>query len=318
MKGSGSDMSQGQPSGTRPARAGAKPRTRILAAAVAVALALAVVATFLVIRQHACLRHAGRAASGNDQGPTRPAARYTARVVRTYPHDPAAFTQGLVFKDGSLYESTGMRRQSTLREVALETGTVLRSHALPDACFGEGITIRDGLVFQLTWESNTGFVYRQGDFALLRTFRYPGEGWGLTHDASRLIMSDGTSQLRFLDPVTLEETGRVRVRDANGPVVRLNELEYVRGTVFANVWLTDRIAMIDPETGHVTGWIDLSGLLEDRSGAGVLNGIAFDASTGRLFVTGKRWPLLFEIELVPAPGSAPRGNQEGDMPREHI
>jgi glutamine cyclotransferase len=227
---------------------------------------------------------------------------YSYEVVNTYPHDLRAFTQGLVYEDGLLYEGTGLRGESTLRRVELETGTVLQQRDLPADLFGEGVTVFGDRIVQLTWQSNVGFVYDKESFELLRDFDYPTEGWGITHDGERLIMSDGTSTLHFLDPATLEETGGVEVLDGDRAVDRLNELEYVRGEVYANVWQTDLIARIAPETGRVTGWIDLTGLLnaEDRSEpVDVLNGIAYDAEGDRLFVTGKLWPTLFEIILVP-------------------
>ena len=227
---------------------------------------------------------------------------YTYKIINTYPHDGHAFTQGLVFEEGILYEGTGLRGRSTLRRVELETGNVLKLVPLPAHLFGEGITIYGDKVFQLTWKAHAGFVYDKDSFELLQEFSYPTEGWGLTHDGERLIMSDGTSTLHFLDPDTLEETGQIQVYDNEGPVTRLNELEYIRGEIYANVWQTDRIARIDPRTGQVTGWIDLAGLLsqEDRSQpVDVLNGIAYDGQLDRLFVTGKLWPKLFEIELMP-------------------
>ena len=225
---------------------------------------------------------------------------YGYRVLAVHPHDPAAFTQGLVYYQGDFYEGTGLRGRSSLRRVALETGRVLQKRDLPDAYFGEGVTLFDDRLYQLTWQSHVGFVYDRASFDLLGTFDYPTEGWGLTHNGRELIMSDGTPTLHFLDPVTLQELRRVTVRDENGPVQRLNELEYIRGDVYANVWLTDRIARIDPATGRVLAWIDLSGLLppEDRPGANVLNGIAWDETGHRLFVTGKLWPKLFQIELT--------------------
>jgi glutamine cyclotransferase len=185
--------------------------------------------------------------------------------------------------------------------VELETGEVLQIRALPNEYFGEGITVLGNRVFQLTWHARLGFVYDRDSFELLETFRYPTEGWGLTHDGKHLIMSDGTSTLRYLQPDTLEETERIEVRDAGDPVTWLNELEYVEGEIYANVWQSDRIARINPKTGSVTGWIELGGLLnpEDASEpVGVLNGIAYDAQDDRLFVTGKLWPKLFEIQIV--------------------
>jgi glutamine cyclotransferase len=231
---------------------------------------------------------------------------YSYDVVGVFPHDPGAWTQGLVVENGVLHEGTGRHGESSLRRVDLETGEVLQFLGLPVRYYGEGITVLDDRIIQLTWQSHVGFVYDRETFELLDTFRYTTEGWGLTHDGTRLIMSDGTSTLRFLDPETLEETGQVEVRDRNGPVLNLNELEYVEGEVWANVWYTDRIARIDPTTGLVVGWVDLRGLLGPRdrqSSVDVLNGIAYDAETGRLFVTGKLWPKLFEIELVPRDGS---------------
>lgn len=227
---------------------------------------------------------------------------YTYRIVNTYPHDPGAYTQGLIYQDDIFYEGTGLRGQSTLRKVEVETGQVLQLLRLPDELFGEGITIFGDRLIQLTWQARIGFVYDKNSFELQQEFTYPTEGWGLTHDGERLIMSDGTATLYFRNPVTLAETGQVEVFDENGPVILLNELEYINGEVFANIYRTDRIARIDPQTGRVLGWIDLTGLLgpEDRTQpVDVLNGIAYDVETGRLFVTGKLWPKLFEIELIP-------------------
>lgn len=240
----------------------------------------------------------GQAGAGRAPAPkTAPVHRY--EVVNTYPHDREAFTQGLVFLDGVLYESTGLFGQSTLRKVRLDTGEVLQRRVVESRYFAEGLAEFGGRLLQLTWQSNIGFVYDLESFKLMSTFAYRGEGWGLTHDARRLIMSDGTSTLRFLDPATFRETGRLTVRDGADTVDELNELEFVKGTIYANVWQTDRIAMIAPDTGLVTGWIDLRGLLtgRDARGAEVLNGIAYDAQRDRLFVTGKRWPKLFEIRL---------------------
>ncbi len=233
--------------------------------------------------------------------PPRTAAVYGYKIVNTYPHDPTAFTQGLVFHDGLLYESTGLEGRSTLRQVELETGRIRRRYDLPPQLFGEGLALYGDRLVQLTWKSGVGFVYDLNSFELQRTFRYSTEGWGLTHDNRRLIMSDGTSTLYFLNPETFEVIGHIAVRGEQGPVARLNELEYVEGQVYANVWQTDLIARIDPQTGWVTAWIDLTGLLwpEDYGRpVDVLNGIAYDADQGRLFVTGKWWPQLFEIELV--------------------
>jgi glutamine cyclotransferase len=223
------------------------------------------------------------------------------RVVKVYPHDRGAFTQGLQFVDGVLYEGTGQNGQSGIRKVKLETGEVLQKQPLDAKYFGEGITVWGNTIVQLTWQSEIGFVYDKSTFKQLKTFSYQGEGWGLTHDGTRLIMSDGSPGLRFLDPQSLKETGRLTVRDSGRPVEDLNELEYVKGEILANVWQTHRIARISPKTGDVTGWIDLTGLLEPRDAIGVdvLNGIAYDAAGDRLFVTGKLWPKLFEIRIVP-------------------
>jgi len=237
---------------------------------------------------------------------TQPATSYPApvlgyRIVNTYPHDPRAFTQGLVFADGVLYEGTGLRGQSGLRKVDLKTGNILRVRQLSAHFFGEGITIYGNRVIQLTWRAKVGFVYDRQTFQLLETFNYPTEGWGITHDGRSLIMSDGTSTLYLLDPQTFQEVDRLAVHTRDGPVSRLNELEYVQGEIYANVWKTDRIAKISPQTGEVVGWIDLEGLLkpEDRyRRIDVLNGIAYDVKNDHLFVTGKLWPKLFEIELV--------------------
>ncbi|BCX05216.1 MAG: glutaminyl-peptide cyclotransferase [Candidatus Roseilinea sp.] len=228
---------------------------------------------------------------------------YTYTVVNAYPHDPGAFTQGLVYAGGVLYESTGLYGRSSLRRVALETGEVLQQRDLPAEYFGEGLALFDGQLIQLTWQNNTGFVYDAESFELQQTWAYPTEGWGLTHDGAHLIMSDGSATLRFLDPTTFKVQREVQVTDGGQLVVRLNELEYVNGEVFANIWQTDWVARIDPQTGRVLGWIDLSGLLtpEERQGVDVLNGIAYDAQNDRLFVTGKLWPKLFEITLAPKP-----------------
>lgn len=223
------------------------------------------------------------------------------RIVNTYPHDPRAFTQGLVFADGVLYEGTGLRGQSSLRKVDVESGNVLQIRKLAVRFFGEGITIYGKRVIQLTWRARVGFVYDKQTFQLLDTFNYSTEGWGITHDGRSFIISDGSSTLHLLDPQTFKEIGRIEVHTRDGPVSRLNELEYVQGEIYANIWKTDRIARISPQTGEVVGWIDLEGLLkpEDRyRRIDVLNGIAYDVKNDRLFVTGKLWPKLFEIELV--------------------
>lgn len=226
---------------------------------------------------------------------------YTYKIINAYHHDPGAFTQGLVFEDGFLYEGTGIYGRSSLRKVELETGKVLQIRKLSDQYFGEGITIFSDTIIQLTWQSRVGFVYRKESFDVVSQFHYSTEGWGITHDGVHLIMSDGTSTLYFLDPETFEVVNHVDVHDGTTPVTDLNELEYIQGEVYANVWQTDFIARIDPQTGAVVGWIDLKGLLppgEHGAHVDVLNGIAYDVEHDRLFVTGKLWPTLFEIELV--------------------
>jgi glutamine cyclotransferase len=225
------------------------------------------------------------------------------RIAHTYPHDPNAFTQGLVFVDGHLYESTGLRGQSSLRMVDLETGRVLQEQPIDSKYFAEGLTDWGSTLVQLTWETGTAFVYDRFSFRVLGSFLYTGEGWGLTHDAKSLIVSDGTPVLRFFDPATFKEVRHVIVKDHGKPVTDINELEYVRGQIYANIWHSDRIARIDPKTGKILGWMDLKGLLPDNdhsSPEAVLNGIAYDAVHDRLFVTGKLWPKLFEIKIVPA------------------
>jgi len=227
---------------------------------------------------------------------------YRYKVVRSYPHDRQAFTQGLVYLNGFFYEGTGQLGQSTIRKVRVETGEVLQIRPIDARYFGEGIVIWKDSLVQLTWQHGIGFVYDRDTFQPKRTFSYTGEGWGFTHDGTRIIMSDGTAALRFLDPDTLKETGRLTVRDGSRPVAHLNELEFVKGEIYDNVWQTAPIAQIDPKTGRVTGWIDLRGLLDPREAAGVdvLNGIAYDAEKDRLFVTGKLWPKVFEVQLVPS------------------
>lgn len=226
---------------------------------------------------------------------------YGYKILRVYPHDRTAFTQGLEYRDGFLYEGTGLYGQSTLRREDLQTGKVLQELALPSRLFGEGITVLNERVVQLTWQSHIGFVYDQSTFRLLRNFSYAGEGWGLANDGRQIYMSDGTPQIRCLDPATLQETRRITVHDGEKQIENLNELEWVRGELYANIWQTNRIVRINPADGTVIGWIDLSGLLtqdELESGADVLNGIAYDSAGDRLFVTGKLWPKLFQIRLV--------------------
>lgn len=266
----------------RPARP--RPAPGAIAAACATALALAATAALAQL------------------APPPRVLDFTYEVVARHPHDPQAFTQGLLYRDGVLYESTGLQGRSSLRKVELATGKVLRQHDVDAAHFAEGLTDWDERLIQLTWQSGIGFVYALDDFEPLRQFEYPGEGWGLARDDRRLIMSDGSAQLRFLDPDTLAQTGQVAVTYEGRPLRGLNELEMVGDRLYANVWPGDWIVMIDPASGAVTGRVDLSGLLpadERARGVDVLNGIAWDAAGKRLFVTGKLWPALFEIRLKP-------------------
>jgi glutamine cyclotransferase len=227
---------------------------------------------------------------------------YRVEIVNVYPHDINAFTQGLEFFDGQLYEGTGKYGLSRLRKVDLETGAVIKEVALPDDVFGEGITIWNDRIIQLTWKERLGFVFDRESFELIERFRFAGEGWGLTHDSRHLIMSDGTSTLRFLDPETYRPVRSLRVVTPDGrPVEHLNELEYIQGEIFANIWNTSTIARISARTGKVVGWVDLSDVAPRRSTGtnAVLNGIAYEPKSRRLFVTGKNWSDLFEIRLVP-------------------
>jgi glutamine cyclotransferase len=224
---------------------------------------------------------------------------YTYDVVHVYPHDRGAFTQGLFYLDGALYESTGLNGESSLRKVDLQTGKVLQQISIPAQYFAEGLALFNDKLFQLTWQNHKCFVYDLATFKQEKEFNYPTEGWGLTTDGQSLILSDGSAQLRFLDPATFEAKRAVVVTARGNPVGNLNELEYVKGEIFANVWTTFQIVRIDPATGNVVGIIDLTGILppEDRTGIDVLNGIAWDPKGERLFVTGKHWPKLFEIRL---------------------
>ena len=257
----------------------------------------------LALPASAAAQSSGPAASSASPAPdTRPPV-YGYEVVRTFPHDPTAFTQGLVIRDGVLLESTG-RAPSSVRRVRLEDGVVLQKHELAPEYFGEGLTEIDGRLITLTWNNGVGFVWNTADLSQMSRFTYAGEGWGLTYDGSRLILSDGSAALRFLDPATFAETGRVAVTLNGRPVRQLNELEWIDGEVWANVWQTHYIVRIDPASGRVVGIIDLSGLLPAGTikdpNDDVLNGIAWDEKTRRLFVTGKNWPSLFEIRLTGA------------------
>jgi len=225
---------------------------------------------------------------------------YTYKIINTYPHDHNAFTQGLIFEDGILYESTGLYGRSSLRKVDLESGFIIQHCNLPQQFFGEGITIYKDKIIWLTWRSGTGFVFDKNDFKLLQSFKYQTEGWGITNDGASLIMSDGTAFLYFLDPETFKEIGKIEVRDNNGAVTYLNELEYIEGEVYANVWQTEKIARINPYNGKITGWIELGGLLSSQGyqhPVDVLNGIAYDSKNRRIFVTGKLWSKIFEIQI---------------------
>lgn len=247
---------------------------------------------FLLLSLSCCVRGAASQAT--------PVEGY--RVVHIYPHDASAFTQGLVYVDGMLYEGTGLNGRSSIRMVDLKSGRVLQEHDLPNNYFGEGLTDWGNNLIELTWQSHIGFVYDRFSFRVLRTFIYDGEGWGLTHDSKHLILSDGSSNLRLLDPQTFQPVGQIAVTDDGKPVANLNELEFIHGEIYANVWQTDKIARISPSTGKVIAWIDLSGLLpaaQRQNPDAVLNGIAYDSKNNRLFVTGKLWPKLFEIEAVP-------------------
>ena len=236
----------------------------------------------------------------------------TYQVVHTYPHDQHAYTQGLFYLDDHLYESTGLNGQSSLRLEDLETGRILELHDVPSKYFAEGLAPWGSTLIQLTWQSHVALIYDRSTLHFLRTLAYEGEGWGLTADKKEMILSDGTATLRFLDPATFKVLRRVTVTDHGRPVTELNELEFVHGEIYANIWHSDRIARIAPATGKVLGFIDLTGLLpasQRSSPEAVLNGIAYDAARDRLFVTGKLWPSLFEIRVVPEkarPASPPR------------
>jgi glutamine cyclotransferase len=232
---------------------------------------------------------------------TATAPEYTYKVIHVFPHDPAAYTQGLFYHQGLLYEGTGLHGRSSLRKVRLETGEVLQRVNLAPEFFGEGVALLNNQVVQLTWQSHVGFIYELSDFRLVQQFSCEGEGWGLTSNGRDLFMSDGTAEIRVLDGRTFAEKRRLKVHDGNMAITELNELEWVEGEIFANVWHTDRIARISPQSGKVVGWINLKDLLSPmyrRQPEAVLNGIAYDPQGKRLFVTGKLWPSIFEIQLV--------------------
>jgi glutamine cyclotransferase len=227
---------------------------------------------------------------------------YNYTVVHSFPHDRGAFTEGLVYWSGNLYESTGLNGQSTLREVDLDSGKVLRQIPLSSEYFGEGLTILGDKAYQLTWQTHVAFCYDVADFHLEKTFPYTPDGWGLTTDGQSLIASDGTSQIRFIDPATFAIQHTIDVTMLGQPVKELNELEYIKGEIYANIWQTNYVARIDPKTGRVLGVIDFTGLLSPADRApdtDVLNGIAYDAEHDRLFVTGKKWPEIYEVKLTP-------------------
>ena len=226
---------------------------------------------------------------------------YTYFIVNSIPHDHNAYTQGLVYYDGYLYESTGRRGQSSLRKVDINNGAIIQYHDLPDQFFAEGITVFNSRIIQLTWQSYTGFVYDIQSLAVTEEFYYNNEGWGITQDGENLIMSDGSANLYFLDPETYAVDREIEVSDSEGPIINLNELEYIHGEIFANIFSSNRIVRIDPKNGNVVGWIDLSDmhkLVEQNFAVDVLNGIAYDEENDRLFVTGKLWPRVYEIRLI--------------------
>jgi glutaminyl-peptide cyclotransferase len=241
------------------------------------------------------------------QAPAKAAAKaaatpeYGYQIVKTFAHDRRAFTQGLEWRAGAIYESTGREGMSWIRKWKLESGEVLQQANLSSQYFGEGITVLNERITQLTYKTEVGFVYEQASMKQLRQFNYGGEGWGLTNDGKQIFMSDGSAQIRVWDPSSLKEIRRITVKDGAKEIEALNELEYIRGEIWANVWLTDKIVRFSPQDGRVTGWVDMSGLLTpaERASTDVLNGIAFDPIGDRIFVTGKLWPKVFEIKLVP-------------------
>ncbi len=245
------------------------------------------------------LNDKGNSASSSDS-------LYTYKIVKTYPHDTSSFTEGLWYSDGVLYESSGSGNspdyQSTLRRVNLSTGKVLQEYTLPIQYFGEGIAVVDDKIIQLTYTTNIGFIYDKTSFAVTGNFSYPTQGWGLAYDGKELIMSDGSDHLYFLNATTYQRIGEVEVHDGNSTVTMINSLCYINGDVYANIWLTNKIAIINPTTGQVEAWIDLTGLPASVASKtnfdAVLNGIAYDPQGNRLFVTGKDWSSLYQIKLV--------------------
>lgn len=223
------------------------------------------------------------------------------QIISTRAHDPTSYTQGFELSDGRLFESSGQYGESALREIDPASGKVLRKRPLAKTVFGEGMTFLNGEMWVITWKESTAFVFEKDTFKPLRSFTYHGEGWGLANDGRQLIMSDGSSTLKFINPADFSVTRTLEVKDGRGPVAMLNELEMVDGQIYANIYLTDRIARISPQTGQVTGWLDLSGLrrqLNPPGRAEALNGIAWDKATGHLLVTGKYWPAMFEIKIT--------------------
>jgi glutamine cyclotransferase len=277
-----SKVDENKSAGTTPA-APAQRRSRVLLWVAAGVVAAAVVA----LAAWAQLAHRGPA-------------HYGFKVVAAYPHDPGAYTQGLVVEGGRLYEGTGRYGASSIRRVDLTSGRVEKIHAIGNEYFGEGIAILGNRLYELTWKNGLAFVYDLDTFNVVQTLQYPTEGWGLTHDGEHLILSDGSATLRFLDPATFKTVREITVRDGDQPVAKLNELEFVDGEVWSNVWYDDRIARISPADGRVLGWIELADLYPPsaRGSDDVLNGIAYDAAARRLFVTGKNWPQLFEIDVI--------------------
>jgi len=248
--------------------------------------------------------------NNNNASAKPPVAYYTYTIVNTYPHDTNSFTEGLFYSDGFLYESSGSGNAndiSTLRRVNMTTGEVLQEYTLPPQYFGEGIAIVNNNLIQLTWQTNIGFIYNKTTFALLGNFSYPTQGWGLTYDGKDLIMSDGTDHLYFLNPTTFKQTREIQVLSGKTPIVNINSLDYINGEIYANIWLTDNIIIINPQTGQVTAWISLKGLPDENNPNpnAVLNGIAYDQQNNRLFVTGKDWPNLYQIKLVPQTSPTP-------------
>jgi glutaminyl-peptide cyclotransferase len=265
-------------------------------------LRLAVIWLLALPASFACNKTSNENFSSSNSGAEQSVPVYRYEVVNTYPHDPNAFTQGLVFHDGRLLESTGEQGRSSLREVDLETGAILRQVRLPNEYFTEGLTLLKGKIYQLTWQHQLGFIYDVQTFQKIGQFAYSGEGWGLTDDGESLIMSNGSNRIRFLEPESFRVIRTIPVYDKQRPVRELNELEYIRGEIYANIWHENRIARINPQNGGVIGWIDLTGLscrVEVHDEEAVLNGIAYDEAHDRLFVTGKLWPKLFEIRLKP-------------------